>query len=358
MFVLRLSCNLSETKESVRNTEKRGENKREKGKREGRKTKENIMEKKEKMHKIRNTFFLLLTALIWGAAFVAQSVSMDYVEPLTFICLRSLIGGIVLLPCIWFFDRQKKKKQEEGHGDLQREKESGKLPWWKEKQTLLAGGICGLFLFAANCFQQTGIQYTTVGKAGFITAFYIIIVPVMGIFLKKYCGLQTWISVVIALGGLYFLCMNEKMELQTGDVLILISAFLFSGQIMAIDYFVQFVDGVKMSCVQFLTGAVLGGIGMFLFENPQVSAIAAAAGPILYTGAISTGVGYTLQIVGQKGMNPTVAALLLSLESVFSALCGYVLLGQGMSSRELFGSALMFCAIILAQLPDFRQKNH
>lgn len=316
------------------------------------------MEKKEKVHKIRNTFFLLLTALIWGAAFVAQSVSMEYVEPLTFICLRSLIGGIVLLPCIWYFDRQKKRKQKESREEVPMDRESMRIPWWKEKQTVVAGVICGLFLFAANCFQQTGIQYTTVGKAGFITAFYIIIVPVMGIFLKKYCGLLVWIAVVIALGGLYFLCMNEKMELQVGDFLILISAFLFSGQLMAIDYFIPFVDGVKMSCIQFLTGAVLGAIGMFLFENPQISAIVAAAGPILYTGVMSTGVGYTLQIVGQKGMNPTIAALILSLESVFSALCGFVLLGQVMSSRELFGSFLMFGAIILAQLSDFRQKNH
>ena len=161
---------------------------------------------------------------------------------------------------------------------------------------------------------------------------------------------------VIALAGLYFLCMNEALEIQTGDFLILISAFLFAGQILAIDHFVRFVDGVKMSCIQFLTGAVLGCVGMLLFESPQISLIVQAAVPVLYTGIMSTGVGYTLQIVGQKGMNPTMAALILSLESVFSALSGFVILHQVMSGRELLGCVLMFTAIILAQLPDFRKK--
>ena len=326
----------------------------------------------EKTHKVRNTFLLLLTALIWGAAFVAQSVSMDYIEPMTFIFLRSLIGGVFLLPCIWVFDHMggKRKCEEEervaaDHGEKitgvalegQRAKENS-YRWWTDTRLLSGGMICGLFLFAANCFQQTGIQYTTVGKAGFITSFYIIIVPLMGIFLKRYCGILTWVAVVIALAGLYFLCMNEALQIQTGDFLILISAFLFAGQIMAIDHFHTFLDGVKMSCVQFFTGAVLGGIAMLLFEEPQPGLIMQAAGPILYTGVMSTGVAYTLQIIGQKGMNPTMAALILSLESVFSALSGFVILHQVMSARELLGCVLMFVAIILAQLPDFRQKNH
>lgn len=335
------------------------------------------METQLKTHKVRNTILLLLTALIWGAAFVAQSVSMDFIEPLTFICLRSLIGGIVLLPCIWIFDHLGGKKRdvdkEERCMDADR-KESGGMPagstpaaaktsgkpcrWWTDRKLLFGGVVCGLFLFAANCFQQTGIQYTTVGKAGFITSFYIIIVPLMGIFLKRYCGILTWIAVVIALAGLYFLCMNEALQIQTGDFLILISAFLFAGQIMAIDYFNTFLDGVKMSCIQFFTGAVLGCIGMLLFEDPQFSLILEAAVPVLYTGVMSTGVAYTLQIVGQKGMNPTMAALILSLESVFSALSGFVILHQVLSGRELLGCILMFAAIILAQLPDFRRKDH
>ena len=325
------------------------------------------METQKKTHKVRNTFFLILTALIWGAAFVAQSVSMDYIEPLTFIFLRSLIGGLFLIPCIRLLDWLN-RRSENGAGEAadNREKltirgtaaggKKGGSRWWTDRQVLTGGIVCGLFLFFANCFQQTGIQYTTVGKAGFITSFYIIIVPLLGIFLKRYCGILTWIAVAIALAGLYFLCMNEALEIETGDFLILVSAFLFAGQILAIDHFVRFVDGVKMSCVQFLTGAVLGCIGMLLFESPQMSLILQAAVPVLYTGIMSTGVGYTLQIVGQKGMNPTMAALILSLESVFSALSGFVILHQVMSGREFLGCAFMFVAIILAQLPDFRKK--
>ena len=223
-------------------------------------------------------------------------------------------------------------------------------------EDLESGIVCGIFLFLANCFQQTGIQYTTVGKAGFITTFYIIIVPVVGLFFKKYCGILTWIGVVIALAGLYFLCITEKMTIQRGDALILCCSFLYTGQILAIDHYNPFVDGVKMSCIQFLTGGMLGAICMFLFESPNMAMILNAAGPILYTGIMSTGVGYTLQILGQKGLNPTVAALIMSLESVFSALSGYLFLHQFLTTRELIGCVLMFIAIVLAQLPDIRRK--
>ncbi|MCD8019977.1 MAG: DMT family transporter [Clostridiales bacterium] len=326
--------------------------------------------------KIKNIILLFLTALIWGVAFVAQSVSMDYIQPLTFIFLRSLIGGLVLIPVIAIFDRMshvdhvaaKDKNNmaaskgfsddtmdDSPEADI-RLPERKKTPWWKDKSLLKGGFACGICLFVANCFQQTGIQYTTVGKAGFITAFYIIIVPLLGIFLKRKCGVLTWITVGIALVGLYFLCINEELHIQSGDFLILLSALCFAAHIMVVDYFVRFVDGLKMSCIQFLTGAVFAGIGMLLLEEPQISMIIQAAGPILYTGVMSTGVGYTLQIIGQKGVNPTIAALILSLESVFSALSGFVILHQILSVRELIGCALMFTAIILAQLPS-RHKN-
>lgn len=316
-----------------------------------------------KTHKLRNTFFLLLTAMIWGAAFVAQSVSMDYIGPFTFICLRSVIGGLFLIPVIIVLDGIRKKSQNESANAVSAEnvlhnietKEKQRLSW-KNKQLIEGGIVCGIFLFFANCFQQTGIQYTTVGKAGFITTFYIIIVPLIGLFFKKYCGILTWIGVVIALAGLYFLCITQKLTIQRGDALILCCSVLYAGQILAIDHYNPFVDGVKMSCIQFLTGGVLGAVFMFLFENPSLAMILSAAGPILYTGIMSTGVGYTLQIVGQKGLNPTVAALILSLESVFSALSGYVFLHQVLTTRELIGCALMFIAIVLAQLPDIRRK--
>lgn len=228
---------------------------------------------------------------------------------------------------------------------------------WKNKQLLKSGIVCGIFLFLANCFQQTGIQYTSVGKAGFITTFYIILVPLIGLFFKRYCGILTWFGVVIALAGLYFLCITEKFTIEKGDALILASAFFYAAQILAIDHFNPFVDGVKMSCVQFLTGGVLAAVCMALFETPQIPMILNAAGPILYTGIMSTGVAYTLQIIGQKGLNPTVAALIMSLESVFSALSGYLFLHQILTVKELTGCALMFIAIILAQLPDVRRKT-
>ena len=320
------------------------------------------MKAQVKTHKLRNTFFLFLTAMIWGAAFVAQSVSMDYIGPFTFICLRSVIGGLFLIPVIIVLDGIRKKSQNESadvvnsENILHIETEEKQRLSWKNKQLIEGGIVCGIFLFFANCFQQTGIQYTTVGKAGFITTFYIIIVPVVGLFFKKYCGILTWIGVVIALAGLYFLCITEKMTIQRGDALILCCSFLYTGQILAIDHYNPFVDGVKMSCIQFLTGGMLGAICMFLFESPNMAMILNAAGPILYTGIMSTGVGYTLQILGQKGLNPTVAALIMSLESVFSALSGYLFLHQVLTTRELIGCALMFIAIVLAQLPDIRRK--
>lgn len=320
------------------------------------------MKAQVKTHKLRNTFFLFLTAMIWGAAFVAQSVSMDYIGPFTFICLRSVIGGLFLIPVIIVLDGIRKKSQNESadvvnsENILHIETEEKQRLSWKNKQLIEGGIVCGIFLFFANCFQQTGIQYTTVGKAGFITTFYIIIVPLIGLFFKKYCGILTWIGVVVALAGLYFLCITQKLTIQRGDALILCCSVLYAGQILAIDHYNPFVDGVKMSCIQFLTGGILGAVFMLLFENPSIAMILSAAGPILYTGIMSTGVGYTLQIVGQKGLNPTVAALILSLESVFSALSGYVFLHQVLTTRELIGCALMFIAIVLAQLPDIRRK--
>ena len=320
------------------------------------------MKAQVKTHKLRNTFFLFLTAMIWGAAFVAQSVSMDYIGPFTFICLRSVIGGLFLIPVIIVLDGIRKKSQNESadvvnsENILHIETEEKQRLSWKNKQLIEGGIVYGIFLFFANCFQQTGIQYTTVGKAGFITTFYIIIVPLIGLFFKKYCGILTWIGVVVALAGLYFLCITQKLTIQRGDALILCCSVLYAGQILAIDHYNPFVDGVKMSCIQFLTGGILGAVFMLLFENPSIAMILSAAGPILYTGIMSTGVGYTLQIVGQKGLNPTVAALILSLESVFSALSGYLFLHQVLTTRELIGCALMFIAIVLAQLPDIRRK--
>lgn len=293
---------------------------------------------------LRQSLLLLLTATIWGVAFVSQSVGMDYVGPFTFNAARSLIGAAVLVSCIFLL--QKLQRREQGREVHRKE----------DRKTLLTGGICcGVILAVASSFQQFGLQYTTVGKAGFITAMYIILVPLFGIFLKKRVGLRIGISVVVAVAGLYLLCMTESLRLEAGDVLVLICAVVFSFHIMVIDHFSPLVDGVKMSCIQFLVCGILCSIGMFVFEEPSLSMLFAAWKPILYAGVMSCGVAYTLQIIGQKGMNPTVASLIMSLESVISVLAGFVLLGEVLSGRELAGCVLMFAAIVLAQLPDRKQ---
>ena len=293
--------------------------------------------KSMKKEQIKGSLLLFLAAIIWGVAFVAQSVGMDYVGPFTFNCVRTLIGGLVLIPCIAILNRGKVKKKTD----------------FTEKKRLLLGGICcGVALTTGSTLQQFGIMYTTVGKAGFITAFYIIIVPILGLFLGKKCGLSVWISVVIALAGLYFLCITDGFSIGKGDIYVFLGAIAFSIHILVIDHFTQFNDGVKMSCIQFFVCGILCFVPMMLFEHPEISMILLAWKPILYAGVMSCGVAYTLQIVGQKNMNPTVASLILSLESVTSVIAGFLVLHQNLSHRELIGCGLMFVAIVLAQLPQ------
>lgn len=299
---------------------------------------------------VKNPLLLFLTAVIWGVAFVAQSVGMEYVGAFTFNFTRCIIGGLVLIPCILFLDWLKKKDEEKADAAKEETDGSGNTASLK---TLIAGGICcGTALCVASNLQQFGIKYTTVGKAGFITAMYIVLVPLLGIFLKKKVGLKVWISVALAVAGLYLLCITEGFSLGWGDFLVLLCAGVFSVHILVIDYFSPKVDGVKMSCIQFFVCGLLSGVGMLIWEKPEISAILRAWMPILYAGVMSCGVAYTLQIVGQKGMNPTVASLILSLESVVSVIAGWLLLGQRLSVRELSGCVLMFAAIILAQLPQ------
>ena len=290
---------------------------------------------------MRQSLLLLLTATIWGVAFVAQSVGMDYIGPFTFNVVRNVIGGLVLIPCIAVFHRTGAKEED-----------AGKTPG-SQKNLLLGGICCGVMLFVAGNLQQIGIQYTTVGKAGFITAMYIVLVPILSIFLGKKAGIKIWAAVALAVAGLYLLCMTESgFSIQKGDLLLMLCALVFSMHILVIDYFSPKVDGVKMSCIQFFTCGILSGVGMLLTEHPQMSDILAAWMPILYAGVMSCGVAYTLQIVGQKGMNPTVASLILSMESVISVIAGWLILHQTLSTKELMGCVLMFAAIILAQLPE------
>ena len=286
---------------------------------------------------LKSSLLLLLTAFIWGVAFVSQSVGMDYLGPLSFNGARFLMGGGVLLPVI-AYNRAKKKSM--GHRP-------------ENLKTTVTGGIsCGFVLGIAALLQQYGILYTTVGKAGFITTLYIILVPFFGIFLKKKVPGKVWTGAVIAALGLYLLCMGESLSLGRGDTLVFLCAILFSVHILVIDYFAQRADGVKMSCIQFFVCGILCVLPMLFFEKPQIRDILTAWQPILYAGVLSCGAGYTLQIVGQKGMNPTIASLILSLESVVSVLAGMMILQQQLSRREILGCVLMFSAIILAQLPQ------
>lgn len=294
--------------------------------------------------RVRSNILLVLTALIWGMAFVAQDMGMDYVGPFTFNAVRSFVGGIVLIPVIYILRR--------GHYV-----EVPKVGKAKKKSLVVLGGICcGIALFLGSSLQQIGIMYTSVGKAGFITALYILLVPIFGLFFRKKVGLKIWGSVVVALVGMYLLCVTEGVSVNKGDILVFLCAIAFSGHILVIDYFSPYVDGVLMSCIQFFTCGVLSAVVMIFREQVEIANIIAAWKPILYAGVMSCGVAYTLQIVAQKNTNPVVASLILSLESVFACLFGWIMLGQVLSPKELGGCTLVFIAIIVAQLPDRRKK--
>lgn len=298
---------------------------------------------------LRSSLLLILTALIWGVAFVAQSEGMNYVGGFTFIATRYLIGAAVLLPCIFLLRRLNADERKCLTIEEQRR---------RNKTGIIGGVCCGVVLCLASSLQQFGIAYTTVGKAGFITALYIVIVPLFGLLLRKKICLNIWISVAIAAVGMYLLCITEGFTIGKGDFLVLLCAVAFSLHILVIDYFSPKADGVLISCVQFFTAGVIGSVFMFLFENPVWKDVMAAWAPILYAGVFSSGVAYTLQVVAQKDIDPTIASLIMSLESVFSLLAGWVLLGQKLSSKELLGCVLVFAAIVLAQIPGdaFRKK--
>lgn len=285
---------------------------------------------------IKNTMMLLLAAMIWGFAFVAQSTGMNYVGPFTFNAVRSFMGSFVLFP-VAFLGK---------HRFSQMTKE-------ERKELLLSGSICGVLLGTATNLQQIGIMTTSVGKAGFLTALYIVLVPIVGLFLKKKCGKNVWIGVVCSIIGLYLLCMTDNSTgIAIGDLYLLSCAVVFTFHILVIDHFAPKVNGVQMSCIQFLVAGILSSIFMFLSETPSISSIWEAKLPLLYAGVLSSGVAYTLQILGQKNYNPTIAVLILSLESSFSVLGGFLILKETLSMREGVGCILMFIAIILAQLPN------
>ena len=291
--------------------------------------------------KLKYNLMLILAALIWGSAFVAQSVGMDYIGPYTFNSVRSFLGSIILLPVIRFMDKGKSAEE--------RKKE--------DRKVLVKGGIfCGIILTFSTLLQQIGLVYTSAGKAGFITALYILIVPILGLFIGKKVGTKTWIGVALAVVGMYLLCITSGFSIAFGDLMVLLCACVFSLHILAVDYFSPKVDGVKLSCIQFFVCGILSAIPMMIFEQPQMGQIMDAWLPIAYAGILSSGVAYTLQIISQKHLNPTVASLLMSLESVFAVLTGWLILHEKLTLREFLGCVLVFVAIILAQLPEKKQQ--
>lgn len=298
----------------------------------------------------QGNMMLLIASLIWGSTFVAQSAGMEFVGPFTYNMSRSFIGFLVLLPMVILF----RKRFLRLHPLSERQQQ--KL----DHSSLIGGICCGAVLFIASSLQQIGISSTTAGKAGFITALYIVIVPILGILMGKKIAKIIWLYVTMAIFGFYLLCIKDGFSIGKGDFYCLLCAVAYSFHIMVIDHFTsQFTDGVLISCVQFLTVGILSLAPTLLFETPSYSAIWDARVTILYAGILSSGVAYTLQILAQSRTSPTIAPLLMSMESVFAVIFGWLILNENLSLREMLGCAIVFLAVVLAQLPapSFKRKQ-
>jgi drug/metabolite transporter (DMT)-like permease len=289
------------------------------------------------------SILLILTAFIWGTAFVAQRVGMEKIEPITFNAARMAVAAVAVGAVALAVRLREKRKGTEPSGPERK---------MCRKHTLLGGIACGVFLSLGSIFQQMGIVYTTAGKAGFITAMYILLVPVIGFVLfKRKNNWLVWFAVLLGVAGLYLLCMTESFSLSRGDALVICCAVFFSCHILSCDYFARRGEPVALSAIQFLVATAISALVALIAEEPSAEKLASAALPILYCGFISGGLGYTLQIVGQRYTDPTVASILMSLESVFAVIAGTLLLHEKMSVRELIGCAVLFTAVILVQLP-------
>ena len=304
----------------------------------------------------KGNLLLLLTSFIWGSAFVAQSSGMDYVGPYTYNMARNVLAFLFLIPVIYVIGKKTGVTDNAGSGTGIDDVASGEANWKSillpDRTTLVGGIYCGLVMAVASSLQQIGITMTTAGKAGFITALYIILVPLMGVFIGKKIPRIIWFCVVLAMAGFYLLCVKEGFSISKGDILVLFCSVGFSVHIMTIDHFTsKGVDGVKMACIQFAVAAIVMTPVMFLLENPSVSGLLSAWMTIAYAGILSSGVGFTLQIVAQKDTDPTTATLIMSLESVFAAVSGCLFLNEVLLPKEILGCILVFVAVILAQVP-------
>ncbi|MBR2483878.1 MAG: DMT family transporter [Oscillospiraceae bacterium] len=296
------------------------------------------------MHpRIRETVLPLLAAAIWGSAFVGQSIAGEYLPPFAVNAARSVVAVITLAIVIWGFRRWETVKNG--------------APKPQDKKKMITGGIlCGTVLTIASNLQQIGLVDTSAGKASFITALYIVIVPLCSIFAGRKLGVNVWCAVALATAGLYFLCIQSGFTVQKGDFFVFLCALFFSAHILVIDHYTRFVDGIYLSFVQFFTCMVISGVISLLTEEWTLAGIQYWILPILYVGIFSSGVAYTLQIIAQTGTNPAVVSILLSLESVFGVISGAIVLHERMSGRELLGCGLMFAAVILSQLPEKEKK--
>ena len=292
-------------------------------------------------NKLSGTLALLFATVIWGSAFIAQSVGMDHIGPMTFQASRCGLGALFLIPIIFLFEKDKKRHFKN----------------WADAKLWKTGFFCGTALFVAAGLQQVGLVYTSAGKAGFITAMNIVLVPILGLILKRKPPVSAWISVVVAVAGLYLLSCVGASEINLGDILMLGGALGFAVQITLVDELAGDLDGLRLNCIQAFVCSVFSAVVMFLTETPTFSGIVSAAIPLGYAGICSMGIAYSLQIIGQKHLEPTPASLIMSLESVFAALCGWLLLHERMSPAELCGCALVFCAVIISQLPE-KKKTH
>ena len=303
------------------------------------------MKRKERLH----IGLLFAAAVIWGTAFVAQRIGAEHVGAWTYLASRSWVAVIFLTPVVRIFDRFYERRGLDSRRPKNRE---------ERKQLILAGILCGASLCAASAAQQIGIAYTSASKAGFITALYVVIVPLLSMLFRKRPSPRIWVCVLIALIGMYLLCMTaERLSLEIGDAWELACAFLFAVEIMAVDHYSPLMSGIRLSRMQFLVMAILSTVMMFLTENPTAESLRLALPAILYAGILSSGVAYTFQILGQDGVNPSLASLVMSLESVFAALTGWLILHERLQPRELCGCVLMFAAIVLAQIEPSSLKK-
>ena len=294
--------------------------------------------------KMQSNILLLITTIIWGSAFVAQKAGAE-IGGFTFGGIRTFIGGLVLIPVILLMNKGKENsifKPEQGE---------------LKKRSIFGGVCCGVVLFVASTLQQFGVAFTTAGKAGFITTLYVVFVPLIGLVIGKKIRPIMWLCVILGCTGLYLLCMTDaSFSLSKGDTLVLLCALGFSFHILVVDHFAPICDGVLMSCIQFLVAGAIGIICMFIFEEPVLKDILSCWLPILYAGVLSCGIGYTFQILAQKHAEPTVASLIMSLESVFAAISGAILLHETMIPRELIGCLVIFSAVIISNLPEKNNK--